>query len=305
MNDARPLAGFLWMLVTGACFVGVTAVVKHVGSDVPPAEAAFLRYLLGLVFLLPFLGRLRRAPLPKSLVRLFAIRGAFHTLGVALWFYAMTQITIAEVTALNYLSPVYVTIGAALFLGEPLAFRRIAAVVAALIGVLLVLRPGFREVSPGHLAMLCTAVLFSISYLIAKRTTDLASPTMVVAMLSVFVTIGLAPFAAAVWVTPGPVQLAWLFLVAALATAGHFTMTLAFKAAPVSVTQPVTFLQLVWASLLGWAVFGEDPDPWVLTGGTIIVAAVSFIAWREAMRGRRPGVSGRAGRPTAPAPRAR
>lgn len=305
MDDARPLAGFLWMLVTGACFVGVTAVVKHVGTDVPPAEAAFLRYAMGLVFLLPFLGRLRRMPLPPSLVRLFAIRGAFHTLGVALWFYAMTQITIAEVTALNYLSPVYITIGAAIFLGERLAFRRIAAVLVALVGVVLILRPGFRELSPGHVAMLGTAILFAVSYLIAKRTTDLASPTMVVAMLSVFVTIGLAPLAAAVWVTPTLVQLAWLFLVAAFATAGHFTMTLAFRAAPVSVTQPVTFLQLVWATLLGWVVFGEDPDPWVLAGGMIIVGAVSFIAWREAMLGRRPGVSGRAGRPVAPARRAR
>jgi drug/metabolite transporter (DMT)-like permease len=297
MDEGRPLAGFLWMLLTGACFVGVTAVVKHVGSDVPPSEAAFLRYLLGLIFLVPFLGRLRRDPLPRSLVRLFAIRGVFHTLGVILWFYAMTQITIAEVTALNYLSPVYISIGAVLFLGERIAFRRIAAIVAAFLGVVLILRPGFQELSTGHLAILGTALLFSVSYLIAKRTTDLASPTMVVAMLSIFVTIGLAPFAVAVWVTPTIVELAWLFLVAVFATVGHFTMTLAFRAAPVSVTQPVTFLQLVWASLLGWAVFGETPDPWVLSGGTIIVAAVSFIAWREAMAGRRPAVSGRAGRP--------
>ncbi len=297
MEDARPLAGFSWMLLTGACFVGVTAVVKHVGSDVPPAEAAFLRYLLGLVFLLPFLGQIRRTPLPGSLLRLFAFRGVFHTFGVVLWFYAMTQITIAEVTALNYLSPVYVSIGAALFLGERLALRRMVAIAAALVGVLLVLRPGFREISPGHLAILGTAILFSGSYLIAKRTADLSSPAIVVAMLSIFVTIGLAPFAAAVWVTPTAVELAWLFLVGFLATTGHFTMTLAFKAAPVSVTQPVTFLQLIWATLLGWAVFGEQPDPWVIAGGTIIVAAVSFIAWREAVMGRRPAVSGRAGRP--------
>jgi drug/metabolite transporter (DMT)-like permease len=81
--------------------------------------------------------------------------------------------------------------------------------VAAFAGVLLVLRPGFREVSPGHLAMLLTALLFAVSYLIAKRTTDLTSPTTVVAMLSIVVTIVLAPFAAAVWVTPTAGELAF------------------------------------------------------------------------------------------------
>ncbi len=73
----------------------------------------------------------------------------------------MTQIPIAEVTAMNYLSPVYVTIAAALFLGEKLAARCIEAVVVAMLGAVVILRPGFRELSPGHLAMLLAAVVFA------------------------------------------------------------------------------------------------------------------------------------------------
>ena len=103
----------------------------------------------------------------------------------------------------------------------------------------------------------------------------------IVGMLSITVTIGLAPMAIAVWVPPTTEQLLWIFLVAVFATAGHYTMTLAFAAAPVSVTQPVTFLQLVWAVLLGWLVFDEAVDAWVVTGGGLILMAVSFIAWRE------------------------
>ncbi|MBM9594169.1 DMT family transporter [Rhodobacteraceae bacterium MCCB 386] len=290
------------MLLTGLCFVAVTAIVKHVGAEMPPAEAAFLRYALGLVFLLPILGALRREGFGgRRGVGLFAVRGGVHALGTILWFYAMTQIPIAEVTALNYLSPVYITLGAALFLGEPLAARRLAAIGAALVGVLLILRPGVREVSSGHLAMLATAIFFAISYLIAKRMTRTSSPPMVVAMLSVGVTLGLAPFAAAVWVPPSLAQIGWLFLTAAVATVAHLAMTFAFRAAPVAVTQPMTFLQLVWAALLGWAVFGEALDPWVLSGGTIIVASVCFIAWRESVAGRRraAGISP-AGRPVSP-----
>jgi len=283
----RPLTGILWMLVTGALFVAVTAVVKLVGSGLPAAESAFLRYVLGLVFLIPMIGPIRRAKITGRQLRLFGLRGLSHTLAVILWFYAMTRISIAEVTAMNYLSPVYVTLGAALFLGETLAFRRIMAVVAALVGAVIILRPGLRELNGGHFAMLAAAVFFAVSYLSMKRLSGQVSASVVVGMLSITVAIGLAPFAYAVWVPPSLAQLGWMFLVACFATAGHYTMTLAFAAAPVTVTQPVTFLQIVWATLLGAVFFAEPVDIWVLVGAAVIIASVSFIAWREAVVRRR------------------
>ncbi len=286
--SSRPLAGILWMLITGLCFVAVTALVKFLGPRIPPEELAFLRYLLGLVFLLPMLSTLAKTRLTGRMQALFAVRGLLHSLSVMMWFYAMTRIPLAEVTAINYLSPVYVTLGAAMFLGEKLALRRIAAVIAALIGALIILRPGIREVQSGHLAMLLAAVIFGGSYLLAKVAVSRVSATVVVAMLSIWVTAALAPFAYAVWVTPTLAELGILFGVACFATAGHYTMTLAFAAAPVAVTQPVTFLQLIWATALGALVFSEPVDIWVVLGGGVILGAVSFITWREAMLKRRP-----------------
>ncbi|EDM70439.1 hypothetical protein RAZWK3B_04822 [Roseobacter sp. AzwK-3b] len=287
ISAARPGWGIFWMIVTGGCFVTVTALVKLLGTRIPAPEAAFLRYLLGLVFLIPVLGQLRRIKLDRMEWTLFAGRGVVHTIAVALWFFAMARIPIADVTAMNYLAPIYVTLGAALFLGEKLALRRVMAVGVALLGALIILRPGLREVGPGHLAMLFTAVFFGASYLIAKRMTATASPGIVVAMLSITVTIGLAPLAAMQWVTPTWGELAILMGVACFATAGHYTMTLAFRAAPLAVTQPVTFLQLVWAVLLGALVFDEGVDIFVVLGGMVIVGAVSFISWREAVLKRR------------------
>ena len=286
-STPRPIVGVAWMLLTGALFVAVTAIVKYVGSSLPAAEAAFLRYVLGLVFLLPMIRPMIAAGLDKSSLVLFGWRGAAHSIGVMLWFYAMTQIPIAEVTAMNYISPVYVTIGAALFLGEKLAFRRLVAVGVALLGALIILRPGVRDISAGHLAMLANAVLFAASYLIAKVMADRVPAVVVVGWLSIFVTLGLAPFAFAVWVWPTWDQIAWMFLVAAFATAGHLTMTMAFRAAPIAVTQPVTFLQLVWATLLGALVFSEPVDGWVVFGGAMILGSVSFITLREAFLKRR------------------
>ncbi|MCL3882400.1 DMT family transporter [Marivita sp. GX14005] len=271
------------MVVTGLCFVAVTALVKSLGGRIPAAESAFLRYLIGLLFLIPVWRQLAALRLSGRQKRLFAVRGLFHTFGVILWFFAMTRIPIAEVTAMNYLNPVYVTILAVFLLGETLALRRALAVVAALIGALIILRPGFRELDAGHVAMLGTALFFAFSYLTAKILSDEVPASMIVALLSITVTIGLAPFAIAVWVTPNLVDLGVLAAVACFATAGHFTMTLAFAAAPVTVTQPVTFLQLVWSVAIGVLLFAEPVDPWVILGGAVIMGSVAFITWREAV----------------------
>ncbi|MGY3439312.1 MULTISPECIES: DMT family transporter [unclassified Marinovum] len=281
-TQPSPVIGVFWMLVTGLCFVAVTALVKYLDNAVPAAEAAFLRYVLGLVFLVPFARTLLATRMSARQWKLFGIRGAVHTLGVILWFFAMTRIPIAEVTAMNYLSPVYVTIAAALFLGEKLAMRRIFAIGVALVGAVIILRPGFRELNPGHLAMLGTALLFAVSYLLAKILSDELSPALIVAMLSITVTIGLAPFALAVWVTPDLWTIAISFAIASFATGGHLAMTFAFRAAPLTVTQPVTFLQLVWAVLLGAVVFGEPADVFVVMGGVLILGSVVFITLREA-----------------------
>lgn len=282
-RESNPALGIFWMVVTGFGFVAVTALVKYVGSSLPSAQAGFMRYALGLVFLIPMLGAMRRAVLSRNDIGIFVVRGAFHTLGVLMWFYGMTQIPIAEVTAMNYMAPIYVTLGAAFFLGERIALRRLAAVAAAMCGALIILRPGMREVETGHIAMIFSAIAMGGSYLVMKRLSDKFDASVVVFMLSIFVTVGLAPFAIAVWVPPTLEQTLLMFAVAFFATVSHYTMTLAFRAAPLSVTQPVTFLQLIWATALGVFVFAEPVDIWVIMGGTIIIAAVSFITWREAM----------------------
>lgn len=285
-ETGRPLSGALWMLASGLCFVGVTATVKAVAGDLPAAQSAFLRFALGLVFVLPVLPALIRDwPRGRDL-GYFAIRGALHTVAVICWFHAMTRIPLAEVTAMGYLTPVLTALGAVVLLGERLRLRRLAAIAAAVIGALIVLRPGLREVSDGHLAMLGTTSGFALSYLLVKPLSGRHSASLIVAMLSITVTIGLAPLAASVWVPVAPWQVAGLFLVACFATAGHFAMTKAFAAAPLAVTQPVTSLQLVWSVLIGSLFFSESIDIYVLVGGALIIGAVVFIALREAQLAR-------------------
>ena len=270
------------MLAAGLSFVGVNGIVRYLGTDLPAAQSAFLRFGFGVLFLLPALVPVLRRGFGPGLLRLYGLRGAVHLVAVILWFYAMARIPLAEVTAIGYLNPVLVTLGAALFFGESLTRVRLLAFGVALIGAMIILRPGMRDILPGHLAQLAAAVFFAGSYLVGKELSMRASAAAVVAMLSLTVMIGLMPIAIWVWVPVSMAQLGWLALVAAFATMGHYCMTQSFQAAPMAITQPVTFLQLLWATLIGTLIFDESMDIYVLIGGAVIIAAISFVTLREA-----------------------
>ena len=283
------LRGIGWML-----FVAVTGIVRHLGTDMNPMQAAFIRYAFGLVLVIPLLlrlgggawpfsgGRARRRTASRRL-GLHALRGLIHGIGVMLWFYAMARIPIAEVTALGFIAPVFTTLGAVLFLGERLRARRIGAVLVAFGGAMIILRPGFQEISAGALAQLTAAPLFAISFLITKKLTETETSTSIVAHLSIFVTLALLPGAIVAWRTPTWEELGWLFLAAVFATLMHLAMTQAFRCAEISVVQPFTFLQLIWATLLGYYIFAERPEVWIWIGGAVIVGSATYIARREAL----------------------
>ncbi|MFN4194030.1 MAG: DMT family transporter [Tabrizicola sp.] len=284
----RPVEGVLWMLATTLAFVGVNGIVRYLGTDLPAAQSAFIRFAFGLLFLAPALWSMRGMRLPQGIWPLFLWRGALHVAAVILWFWAMARVPVAEMAAIGFLNPVIVLVIAGLLLGEGLGRGRVVSVLVALAGALIVLRPGLREVTVGHLSQLAATVFFAVSYILAKRLSGMAPASVVVAVLSVTVAAGLAPIAAWVWQPVSLEQLAWLAAVAALATVGHYTMTRAFRAAPLTVTQPVTFLQILWATLLGMLVFAEPVDGFVILGGALIVGAVSLNTWAEARKGRIP-----------------
>ncbi len=295
-KTAGNIKGIGWMLLSGFLFVGVTGIVRHLGTDMSPIQAAFIRYAFGLVLVMPLLlrlgggawlfsgGRARRRRLG-----LHALRGLIHGIGVMLWFYAMARIPIAEVTALGFIAPVFTTLGAALFLGERLRARRIGAVLVAFGGAMIILRPGFHEISAGALAQLAAAPLFAASFLIAKKLTETETSPSIVAHMAIFVTLALLPGAIVEWRTPTLEELGWLFLTAVFATLMHLAMTQAFRCAEISVVQPFTFLQLVWATLLGYYVFAERPEVWIWIGGAVIVGSATYIAHREALARRSRG----------------
>ena len=275
------------MVLTTILFVGVTATVRYLEGEVPAPQAAFLRYAIGTLLLTPSLITLIKIKPNKPLMSKFLLRGLVHSFGVTLWFYAMSVMPVAEVTAIGFLTYIFVSIGACIFLKEKLHKHRITAVIISFVGALIILRPGFKVIESGQLGMLMATVVFTASYLIAKIVSKERSSSEIVAMLSVFTTIFLIPSAIYSWEPISLEALLILTFTALIATIGHITMTQAIKAAPMVVTQPILFLQLVWASMVGLFLFDEQFDLYVIIGGTVIMICVCYVSYREHVLGKK------------------
>ena len=273
--------GMLFMFGSGLCFVAVIGIVKNMDGVLPAPQASFIRYLIGLIFFIPFFLNFSKFRLGKNNFKRYLVRSIFHALGVVLWFYAMSKLPVAEVTAIGYVTPVFVTVGALIFFKEKISFWRVGAIVLAFLGILLILRPGFQSLVFGHAAQISATMFFAGSYLMVKNLTRTEGTIAIVAMMTLFVTVALLPLAAIVWVKPSINQIIALTFVACFATLGHLFMTSAVALAPLVVVQPVTFLQLVWATLLGVLFFNERVDFFVFTGGGLIIVSITIIAYRE------------------------
>ena len=179
----QSIIGIMWMVLTTILFVGVTATVRYLEGEVHAPQAAFLRYAIGTLLLTPSLITLIKVKPNKPLMNKFLLRGLVHSFGVTLWFYAMSVMPVAEVTAIGFLTYIFVSIGACIFLKEKLHKHRITAVIISFVGALIILRPGFKVIESGQFGMLMATVVFTASYLIAKIVSKERSSSEIVAML--------------------------------------------------------------------------------------------------------------------------
>ena len=281
IRNYNYLKSIFLMLLTGLCFVAVMVSVKYLSKDLPSIQAAFFRYLFGLILILPLFKFQYKKNKNKIPIFKYGLRGLIHGFAVVLWFYSVANIPMADVTAINYLTPIFTTIGAILIFKEVITLNRVGALLLSFIGAMLILKPGIEIFSYGKIAQLLSTILFATSYLIAKNLTKTESTNLIVIFLTFFATITLLPFTFFMWVNPSIDDLLLLFVVAILGTLGHYFMTMALSLAPLSVTQPVIFFQLIWSTLIGLLLFGESVDIFILIGGSFIVVAIVQLSSNE------------------------
>lgn len=271
-----------WSASAGLLFSVLNAIARELSLQLHPYESQFLRYALGLVVMLPLVARAGMAVYRTPRVGAHFVRGAVHTVGLVLWYLALPRIPLADMTAIGFTAPIFILIGAAIFLSEPMRREHWVASGVGLLGVLVVLGP--RLSGQGgwwHLVMLASAPVFAASFLLTKALTRTDSAGVIVVWQSISVALFSLPLAASVWQWPSAAQWVGFTICGVLGSAGHYCLTRSFRSADISATQGAKFLDLLWATLLGWAVFGDAPTASTLIGGAIISAATVWLARRS------------------------
>jgi drug/metabolite transporter (DMT)-like permease len=279
------LRGLLWSMAAGFTFVLLNTLMRGLTLDLDPLQTQFLRYLAGALVMLPLIARAGLAAYRPRNIRGQFVRGVVHAFGLGLWFTAIPHITLADITAIGFTGPIFIMIGAAWVFGERMRWERWAAALIGLCGVLIVVAPKFSGSGGIYtLVMLASSPVFAASFLITKGLTRYERSTVIVLWQSITVALFSLPLALLAWRTPTPLQ--WLTFLACgiLGSLAHYCLARSFTVADISATQSVKFLDLVWATLLGWLVFADAPSQSTLIGGVVICASTIWIARREARR---------------------
>lgn len=284
--SARAARGLLLALVAGVIFQCLNVTVKQLTHELPPMQVAWMRWISGMLCIAPFALASGFAGVRTADLRLHGLRALLHSGGYALWYSAVALIPLATTAALSFTGPLFVTLGAALFLGERVRGARWAGVAAGFAGVLVILRPGMIEMGAGSLMMLASVPLIAGSNLIAKVVVGRDTPAQVVFWQSALALVIFTPFGLWVWQAPSATQVLFAFFAGFFGTAGYFLMTWAFRLLDISALQPLAFLGIIWASLFDLVVFGHTADAWTFAGAAIVVAATTAIAHREMARSR-------------------
>jgi drug/metabolite transporter (DMT)-like permease len=277
--------GMLWMAAGGFLFSILNTIVRSIAMQMDPFEVQFLRYLFGLIVMLPWVFKAGPRNYWPTDVKGQFWRGGVHTVGMVLWFIALPKIPLADMTAISFTGPIFIMIGASWFLGEPMRRDRWIAALIGFTGVVVVVAPKMSGAGGGyHLVMLASAPLFAASFLITKALTRYEKATVIVFWQALTVSLFSLPLALLHWQNPSLWQWVGFFMAGILGSVGHYCWTRAFHAADISSTQSLRFLDLVWTSALGWLIFSDIPSQSTWLGAIVILAATVWIARREGQR---------------------
>mgnify|MGYP001156701616 FL=1 len=279
--STRSFSAVLWAASSSGILAIMWVLVRQLSSQLHPLEITFFSTIFAFLFSCVNILKFGLSIFKTNRLSHHFCRGCVNGIAILAWFFALTLLTLADASALILMSPLCVSVGAVLVLNEHMGPRRWFALGLGAIGALVVIRPGFEEVSLGIWLVLITVLASAGQRLLGKSLIATDNSTTCVLYLTLFM-IPISFIAAAfVWKWPSFNNYLYLILIGGLLNLGHFTMMKSFSLADVSALEPVNFTRLVWGALFGFLFFREIPDLYTWVGGFMIISATSYVAHRE------------------------
>ena len=272
----------IFLIITSVFFGTVMlSFLKIAQEDVNVYVAGFFRFFLGLIIILPYIIKKKDLVLKTNHLKQHFLRAILGLPAMLLYFSALVLLPIEKLTAISFVVPLIVTILAVFFLGEKIYIYRTLALILGFSGMLVIIRPGFVDISIGVYMVLFSALLWSINIIITKKISKDDSAITILAYQSIFMSLLSFFIVIFFWEMPSLKTFIYLVLAAMCGTVLHLMLNHAFKLVDVSMTQPYSFLNLVFASIIGYFVFDEIPDFYTWIGALIIFTGVLIISYRE------------------------
>lgn len=291
MHNDRPLFGILLMSIFCLLAPFADSMAKLLGDTLPVIQIVSFRFAIQLVLLAPFLLITRRdLRMSKRTLALLFVRAILHIIGIGAMFLSLVYLPLAEALAIAFVEPFLLLLLAWLILKEHVGPHRLAACATGFIGTLLVIQPSFANVGAVALLPLVVAVAFAGFMIVTRQLTANSDPVTLQAVSGgmAFVVLGIT-----LWLTSGsnipamtliwPTRPDWILLIAlgVLGTLAHLIMTWSLKFAPTATLAPVQYLEIPFATVIGWMIFSEFPNGLAAIGILITVAAGLYIVLRE------------------------
>lgn len=276
--------GYIWMFLGTVAFGSMVVIVRELSQlNYNAFEMTFWRALIGLALLVPVIARQGAVVTRTKQPGLQIARNAIHFAGVAAWFFALSHINLSQGVALQFTVPLFTILIAVLLLKEKVDTRRLIATFTGFAGVLIIVRPGFADITPYAYITIISALSYALSNVQTKMLVKTDSSDAVVFYMNlVHLPLAIAGALAIGWHVPPLADIPILIALAICATLAHYFYAQGFRQADASRLIPMDFMKLPTVSILAFLLFAEVPDPWAWAGGAVIFFAVWYIVRREA-----------------------
>ena len=277
-------AGIGFMLLAVTLYGFMDALIKYQAARYPVVEVMFFRSLFALVPLAWLVRRGGLSSLRTRQPRLQAVRAIIGFISLICFIEAFALMPLADVVAIGFAAPLFITALSVPLLGEQVGWRRWSAVLVGFLGVLIMVRPGSGLLGIGAVVALLGTLTYALSIITIRRlsATDGNAPT--VASFTVFAVVATGAVLPFFWVTPATGDWVMLVAIGLLGGAAQIAFTHAFSLAPPVIVAPFDYANMLLATMLGYLIWGDVPTATILAGAVLVIASGLYIVYREAMR---------------------
>ena len=281
IKEKTVLNGIGLMILATVLFSIMHASIKFMSTSMHPFVIAFFRNLFGLLVIAPWFIKYGLKPLKTNRIKLHMARSFFNVIAMLSFFYSLSIAPLADVASLAFTAPLFASILAVIFLKEIVGIKRGIAIIFGFIGALIVIDPVYSSINNGHILVLLSASVWSVSLIIIKILGRTESSVTITSYM-VIIMIPLSAIAAYFyWQLPTLKDLFFLMIIGVCGTGAQMLLAQALRQGDTSIIMPFDFLKLIWAVGIGYLFFFEVPSLNTWIGSIVIFLSTLYIAYRE------------------------